>query len=262
MSLFSLWATAQQVERVEVSGRITAPVGEDVDEISVYNISSEKGTVSNTKGEFRLKVARNDHIQITALQFQSFTLVVNSEDIRTRQLMVYLNPNVDQLEEVTVRSTDLTGIAEIDVKKIKTSVFIPEWDLSYAALEYGYNFARDGQMQLDGNAAEDALGHNNVPMARVDIRKLVALFFPKKKRSIRQIVDSKQSNINALSERYGHDYLRSIFDIPSAKVNDFVYFAEENGLTLYLMKPENEIELLEYLFEQSKRYKKQLAITH
>jgi len=248
------------VARLEVSGKITAPAGEDVDEISVYNISSEKGTVSNAKGEFKLKVAQNDHVRITALQFQSFTLVVNSEDIRTRLLKVYLNPNVNQLEEVTVRSTDLTGIAEIDVKNIKTSVFIPEWDLSYAALEYGYDFVRDGQTELDGNAAEDALGHNNVPMANVDIGKLLALFFPKKKRSKRQFVDSKQSNINALSQRFDHDYLSGTFNIPSAKVNDFVYFAEENGLTLYLLKPENEIKLLEYLFEQSERYKKQLAV--
>jgi hypothetical protein len=250
---------AQEVERVEVSGKITAPAGEDVEEISVYNISSEKGTVTNEKGVFKLKVAENDHIQITALQFQSFRVIINANDMISRKLMIYLNPNVNQLEEVTVRSTDLLGIAELDVKNIKTSVFIPDWDLSYTALEYGYNFHRDGQMEVDGNAAEKAMGHNNIPMARVDIMELVELFFPKKNRSKREIVDAKLVSFKVLVERYDHDYLSSTFGIPAEKVNDFIYFAEENGLTPYLLKPENEIELLEYLLKQSENYKEQFA---
>ncbi len=250
---------AQQVQRVEVSGRITAPAGEDVEEISVYNISSEKGTITNAKGEFKLKVAENDRVQITALQFQSFTVVINAEDLVNRQLMIYLNPHVNQLEEVTVRSTDLLGFAEIDVKNIKTSVFIPGWDLSYAALEYGYNFERDGQMEVDGNAAEDALGHNMVPMARVDIVELIELFFPKKNKSKQEIVGSKQASIKVLIERYDHEYMSRTFGIPADKVNDFIYFAEENGLTVSLLKPENEIELLEFLLKHSESYKEQLA---
>jgi len=251
---------AQEVERVEVLGKITAPVGEDVEEISVYNISSQMGTVTNANGEFKLRVAENDHIQITALQFKSFKLVVNATDVTSKKLLVYLNPNVNELEEVTVRSTDLTGYAALDGKNIKTSVYVLKSDLSYAALEFGYNFENDGQTDVTGNAAEEALGVNQVPVASVDLVELFKLFFPKKKRSQQEIIALQRIPVQALLNRLGHDYIEKTFGIPSDKVNDFVYFAEDGGLTRSMLEVENEIELLAYLFRQSTAYKEQLAI--
>ena len=257
--LFPLLTLAQQLERVEVLGNITAPAGEDVEEISVYNISSEKGTVSNAKGEFKLKVAEHDRIRITALQFQSFTIIITAEDISSRELLVYLNPNVNQLEEVTVRSTDLSGIAELDVKRIKTSVYNPDLDLSYVALEFGYNFENDGQIGVTGNAAEDALGNNSFSIANLDFIKLMELFFPRKNRSVSEVNDSNRFMPKVLLDRYGKDYIAEKFDIPYEKINEFVYFTEENGLIASLLSAENEILLLEFLLVQSEVYKKLLA---
>ncbi|MBL4663896.1 MAG: carboxypeptidase-like regulatory domain-containing protein [Flavobacteriaceae bacterium] len=249
---------AQQVERVEVSGKITAPKGEDVEGISIYNISSEKGAVTNIEGEFKLKVAEFDHIQITALQFNSFKIAVTQADIESKELRVYLNPNVNQLDPVTIRNHDLTGYLEIDAKNIKTSVFTQEFDLSYAALEFGYNFENDGQSPVTGNAAQDALGVNSVPVASIDLIKLIELFLPKRKPSSRQIYTSRKNIANVLLEQYKHGFFVETFDIPYDKVNDFVYFTEENGLTISMLKRGKEMELLTYLFEQSEIYKKRL----
>jgi len=144
------------------------------------------------------------------------------------------------------------------VKRIKTSVFTPDWDLSYAALEYGYNFGRDGQTEIDGNAAIDALSQKSIRMASVDIVKLVQLFFPKKKKSPRELVNLKKLATQTLLDRYSHQYIADTFEIPNEKVNDFAYFVEDKGLLLSLLKPEKEIELLEHLFKLSEQYKQQI----
>lgn len=249
---------AQQVERVEVSGKITAPQGEDVEGISVYNISSQKGAITDITGAFKLKVAEFDHVQITALQFKSFKVVVTASDISMKELRVYLNPNVNQLDPVTISRHDLSGYLNIDAKNIKTSVFTQELDLSYETLEFEYDFENDGQSPVTGNAAQDAIGVNSVPVASVDVIKLAELFFPKKKRSTQEIFTSRKNLAVALQRSYDHDYFVQIFGIPYAKVNDFIYFTEENGLTASMLKPANEIELLAFLFEQSETYKKRL----
>lgn len=252
---------AQQVERVEVFGKITSTQGEDVEGISVYNISSQKGTITNEVGEFKLKIAEFDRIQITALQFNSSEVVVTIGDVTSKELRIYLNPNVNQLDSVTISRHDLSGYLDIDSKKIKTSVFTQELDLSYAALEFGYNFENDGQSPVTGNAAEAALGVNAVPVASVDALELFKLFFPKRKRSTHQIVMSRKDLADALLKRYDHDYLTKAYGIPYDKVNDFIYFVEETGLQTSMLKPDKEIELLEYLSEQSETYKKRLANT-
>ena len=247
---------AQEVPRVEVVGKITAPAVEDLEGISIYNISSQKGTVTNELGEFKLFVAELDYLQITALQFISFRVVVSAADIYEKELRIYLNPSVNQLDPVLISRHNLTGYPELDAKNIKTSVFTQELDLSYAALEFGYNFENDGQSPVTGNAAEDALGLNAVPQASVDILKLVELFFPRKRKSSREITDSRMVATNTLLKRFEHDYFVLVFEIPEAKVNDFVFFAEENGLTSAMLKRENEMELMSYLFQQSEVYKK------
>ena len=257
--LFQSLLFAQQADRVEVSGKITAPQGEDVEGISVYNISSQKGTVTDITGSFTLKVAEFDHIQITALQFKSFKVVVTTADIASRELRVYLNPNVNQLDPVTISQHGLSGYADIDTKNIKTSVFTQELDLSYETLEFGYKFENDGQSPVTGNAAEEAIGVNSVPMASVDVVQLVQLFFPKRKRSVEEVVASSKDLSDALLKRYNHDYVVQTFGIPFDKVNDFIYFTEENGLVASMLKPANKIELLAFLFEQSEIYKKRLV---
>lgn len=57
--LVSLLAMTQEIERIKISGIITAPIGEDVESVSIYNISSQKGTVTNNVGAFELEVIEN-----------------------------------------------------------------------------------------------------------------------------------------------------------------------------------------------------------
>ncbi|MCB0464912.1 MAG: hypothetical protein KDC78_04440, partial [Aequorivita sp.] len=57
---------AQDIDRTKVSGKIHVPQGEDAEGISVYNISSQKGTITNADGSFEIEIAENDRLQITA----------------------------------------------------------------------------------------------------------------------------------------------------------------------------------------------------
>lgn len=244
---------AQEIDRVVIEGTIKAPVGEDVEGINVYNVSSQKGTVTSQTGQFQLEVAENDRVLITALQFQEFTVIVDKGVVETKNMGIYLNPAINQLEEVIVRPYDLSGNIVADVKRIKTSVITPEWDLSYEALEFGYKFAPDRQTSIRGNVAEEALNHN--PQTGANILGLVGLLFNKKKSSTREIFTSKEMVTKALRQRYSNAYITETFAIPSVYVNDFIYFAEEKGIDAQLLKSENEIELLEFLRKQSEQYK-------
>lgn len=250
---------AQDVERTKVFGKIHVPKGEDAEGISVYNISSQKGTITDEEGSFTIDIAENDRIQITALQYQSFTVIVDEGIIERKMMNIFLNPSVNQLEEVVVRPYDLSGNIKVDIRKIPTYDVTKDWNMSYAALEYGYNFKPDDKTAISGNAAEEAL-HSNALKNGADVLAIMGgvaqLLFPRGEKISVAERERKQALIsNNIQQRFSRDFISDNFDIPEDKSVDFLFYAQENGLEQNLLKPENEMELMEFLFKKSEEYK-------
>lgn len=250
---------AQDIDRTKVLGKIHVPQGEDTEGISVYNISAQKGTITNTDGSFEIDIAENDRLQISALQYQSFTVVVDKGVIERKIMNIFLNPAINQLEEVVVRPYDLSGNINVDVKKIPTYSMSKDWDMSYGALEYGYNFKPDEKTSISGNAAEEAL-HSNALKDGADVLAILGgvgqLLFPKGKKI--SIVEREQNQAlvsNNFQQRFSKHFISDNFDIPEDKAVDFLFYAQENGLDQNLLKPENELELMVFLTKKSKEYK-------
>lgn len=250
---------AQDIERTKISGKIHVPQGEDAEGISVYNISLQKGTVTNPDGTFEIEIAENDRLQITALQYQSFTIIVDRGIVERKLMNIFLNPSVNQLEEVVVRPYDLSGNINADVNKIPTYDVTKDWDLSYKNLEYGYIFEPDDKTAISGNAAEEAL-HDNTLKNGANVLALLGgvaqLLFPEGEKISPVEKQEDMSTIsNNIQQRFSKDFIAANFDIPEDKAVDFLFFAQENGLDKSLLKPENEMQLMEFLFKKSREYK-------
>lgn len=257
ISSFSIFA--QDIERTNVAGKIHVPNDDDPEGINVYNVSSQKGTITNADGSFEIEIAENDRIQITALQYQSFTVIVDKGIVERKRINIFMNPSVNQLEEVVVRPYDLSGNINVDVKKIHTYAVNKDWDLGYENLEYGYHFEQDLQTKIAGNAAQEALNANNLTNGANILGLLagaVSLLLPKKDKTIpAEKLETGNALNNNLQQRFSKNYIVSTFEIPEEKAVDFLYFAQENGWDKRLLKPQNEMELIEFLLKKSKEYK-------
>ncbi|MFT4851603.1 MAG: hypothetical protein ACI83B_004170 [Sediminicola sp.] len=257
--LLPLCLLSQDIERIIILGKVTAPVGEDIEGITIYNVSSQKGTVTSPEGLFDLTVAENDRVSVTALQFSSFIVIVDKGVIENKKMGIYLNPVVNQLEEVIVRPYDLLGNITADVNKIKTANVVPQWDLSYESLEYGYEFSADEMTSIKGNKAEEAY-FNGPRFSGGDIIGLAAglasLLLPKKKKkTFKEINEDKNYVARSLRQRFSNSYLLSNFGIEEEQANEFIYYVEENGMQSIWLKEENEIRLLDFMYQKSKDFK-------
>ena len=257
MLLFSCAVLGQEVERVVVKGQVTAPVGDDVEGISIYNVSAQTGTVTLLDGSFEIAVAANDRVLVTALQFQKFTVIVDEGVVNNKRMAIYLNPSVNTLEEVIVRPYDLTGTITADIARVKVVDFDSKLDLSYEALEYDYDFRDDAQTKVRGNKALDVLNPNQIQYGFNPLGFL-GLLFPKKDskyRSQQKDIRQREAIATGLRQRYNVYFFESEFGISPQNVDDFIYFIDEQGLSVNMLKAENEIELLSFLHKQSKVYK-------
>ena len=247
---------SQNIERIEIMGKVTAPIGEDIEGVAIYNISNQTGTVTTPEGYFELMVAENDRISVTALQFSAFVIIVDQEVVDTKKMDIYLNPVVNQLEEVLVRPYDLTGNITADVSRIKTANVVTQWDLSYEALEFEFEFTPDKYTSIAVNKAEEAY-FNGQQQAGLNFIGLAGLLFPKKNKKTKNGGNEDRSDLaKSLRHRFSNDYLLSSFGIYPRQAYDFIDYLQENGMHSSLLRQENEMRLLDLMLQRSKTYKK------
>ena len=125
------------------------------------------------------------------------------------------------------------------------------------------DFAPDRFSRMQGNAALEALGYNTMTNG-LNIKAVIDLLgnviSPNNKKKTYAAPSLKQEEIILqLQEKYTASFYSETFGISLERVDAFIYFAEENAVTPKLLKPENEIRLLEVLFEQSVLYKKRIS---
>lgn len=248
---------AQQTERVLVNGLITAPIGEDLEGISVYNVSSQKGTITNENGGFSLEMGVNDRVLFSALQFQKFTVIVDEGIIETRQIKVYVNPAITSLDEIIVRPHDLTGNIRVDVSRIKTVDLDSGFNHTWEEMEFDFEFADDTSSGVKNVAMRE------VPSAGLNVLGLVSLLgetlFRKRDTTAQKLTPLEKAQMadasyTAIYQRFANDYFTEVLKIPKDQIENFLYFVSENGFKPDLIKENNELKLMDLLEKQSKIY--------
>ena len=256
--LFCFTVSAQTMDRVKVNGKVTAPIGEDVEGISLYNVSAQDGVITKVDGSFTLEVGVNDRVLVTALQFQKFTVIIDQGIVDSKNLSIYLNPSVTQLDEVIVRPYDLTGNVKADINRVNVLDADLSLNLEYGTMEFDYDFRDDEQSSARGNAAAAALAGGEGMQYGFNPLGFLGLLFNKDKskgvRDERTNIEKSESIAVALRQRYNVYFFEEAFSIPQQKVDDFIYFVQDSGINPSLLKAENELELLALLKEQSKVY--------
>ncbi|MFT4781506.1 MAG: ABC-type enterochelin transport system ATPase subunit, partial [Pseudohongiellaceae bacterium] len=121
----SFTVTSQISKRVIVDGKIIVE-GQDVDAITVFNIATKKGVITDENGKFTIEVGLNDLIEFRALQYQNFDLRVSEAIINSKRIRVFLIEEINKLDEILVLTKGLSGDLPNDVSTVKT--FNPKLD--------------------------------------------------------------------------------------------------------------------------------------
>src|SRR5690606_24621787 len=204
-------------------------------------------------GQFNLLVALNDSITVSSLQFQTFTVVVDEGIIDSREINIRLNEVVNLLPEVVVRPYDLTGNITVDINRLAVTR-LP--DTLNAVNTQGMYFESDAQPNLSSPPENVALADSENRL--VNGLNFVNLFkeflITTKTRQIQRPHSGVHADVRAL---YDDAFFRENFDIKLENIPDFIDFADRNGLKEEMLKEGNEMDLIEFLLDQSKRYKKQ-----
>ncbi|AXT58315.1 carboxypeptidase-like regulatory domain-containing protein [Aquimarina sp. MMG015] len=241
---------AQITSRVMIDGRVSAPIGDDVEGVVVYNLTTKKGTITDDKGNFRISVGTNDKIEVIAMQYQKFVVLIDKGVLNNRRLNIFLNESVNLLDEVIVTPYDLLGNVSIDVKKI---------DVSESGLDDVARLTSDRINDTDYDWTADELSELENKVFLED-RMIYGLNFVNLFKVVFKNKDNNDDKTPAdidvkVRKMYNDEFFKTNLALEMDQINDFIFFAEENGLDKSYLEEGNELNLLEFLVSQSKVYK-------
>ncbi|TPN81654.1 peptidase associated/transthyretin-like domain-containing protein [Aquimarina algicola] len=240
-------SSAQITSRVMIDGKINAPIGDDVEGIVVYNRSTDKGTITNSKGAFKIAAGINDRIEVVAMQYQHFIVLVDKGVVSTKRLNIFLNESVNQLEEVIVKPYDLSGNTSVDLKKIETrksGIGDVAKETSVKINDTDYDFRQDTLSNVENTVFLEDRMINGLNF--VNLFKLV--YDKNKKKKQKKDIDVK------MRDMYTDEFFQDFLALKPEEINEFIFFAQDNGLSDTYFESGKELDLLQFLAYQSKIY--------
>lgn len=254
--LLSIPIHSQTIIRVAVNG-ILLSNSNDVEAVTIFNKSSNKGTITNLNGEFKLKVGLNDVIEISALQFQTVTLTIDAVIIKSKQLKIQLVEQVNQLDAVSL-SAGLTGNMKTDIINVKM-VKPVSIDMGNMNVDFEYNNDKAFDSQVVRNHLTSII-NPNARQFMPDILKIVGLLTKSKKKIKVEkniFVGHKYEKLKDLFSVYSLNEIQEIFEIPEQKIQTFIAFVENNGIPQELFELNKELILIEFLVKQKELFLKE-----
>ncbi|MGI9530975.1 carboxypeptidase-like regulatory domain-containing protein [Lutimonas sp.] len=246
----SFFVMSQDIKREEIIGKIIVE-GSDIEGITVYNSSSQKGSVTDANGQFIIAVALNDMLEFRALEYQSIDVTVNKAVLESNRMSVYLIEKMNILDEVVIPKKELSGNLVTDANKLTT--FNPKLDAFYFSISYDEisGLGDDGESQIDylDRNEQGKTMVNGLNVVNVVDQLLIPLF--------RSEVPNKEEagvpEVPAENIKYylGSDYLVENFSIPEHRVEEFIRYVEDDTFDFELLNYGHELEFLELLSRKS-----------
>ncbi|WP_375239047.1 carboxypeptidase-like regulatory domain-containing protein [Aurantibacter sp.] len=236
---------AQNSERILIKGRVSVDIPE-IEGVTIYNATTKKGVITDAKGEFEIEVTVNDRLDISALLYQNFSIQISKEDVKQREIIIYLIESINTLDEVVILRYGLSGFLNKDLEQLRV---VKPVTMSSNLDDYTDLEMADDQFSSVENIATKQGVYYNMVDGR-ELVKLISKLFTKNKKSNSNIPEVAIT----LEDKYNNKFYTDNFKIPLDKIQAFIVYVEDSSFNNLLLLPENEMELIELLNTKSQQF--------
>ena len=241
----------QFVPRVVLKGKIVAE-SLSIDNVTVFNVSSNKGAVTDKLGFFTMYARPSDTLVFSSVIFKSKKLVLNENDFKVIVLKIKLEEFINELDEVIVTPSTLSGDLEKDAKNIK----VTDKQSAFNGKEIA-----DMQMEKDFQSTQfnTAMPSDlSIPygMDFVKIGKMVGKLFGKEKSKEKPVVFTSDKNFQAaVKDKFTYHFFTETLELKHDEIGLFLNYCDADPNVRKLLATNKEIDLIDFLISKSKEYK-------
>ncbi len=204
-------------ERQVLIGKIISDSTE-VENITVFNISTNIGAVTNSDGKFSILARAKDTLYFQGLSFVSQKYILTENDFWIEELEILLQVKVNQLDEVVVTPSTLTGNLKEDTKRIKTYTLAPV-DINTVKYYEDARYSSQNKVNTSPNHfAPNGSTFDFIAMGR-GIGKLLGIKGNKEKKALAVFEERKLKEVQSkpfadhMRERFSHHFFVSSLKI-------------------------------------------------
>ncbi|WP_299052845.1 carboxypeptidase-like regulatory domain-containing protein [uncultured Polaribacter sp.] len=89
----------------------------------ILNLNTVQGSITNENGFFEIPTKANDTILVSYLGYASIKLKITNDLLKGNELLIALYEKPEEIKEVVIKSTNLIGVLEIDIKQVPKDRF-------------------------------------------------------------------------------------------------------------------------------------------
>ena len=208
--LFLVQVVFGQIEKAqEIRGKIIAD-SVAVDRVNVVNLTTEKATVSDVNGFFKLSVKEGDILLFTAVNLEGLRRKITKEDLIEEVLTVIMLPKSIILNEVVVNESSITA---------ESLRIIPYGQKKYTPAERKLYTATSGG-GIDGLL-------NAISGRKAMLKKEIA-------------IEKKEQLLARIDVLFEDKYYTETLKIPSDYIKGFQYYAIEDAVLANAVRDKNK----------------------
>ena len=227
---FSFVAFSQE-KRVILRGKLMYR-NSNVVAANVINNSNQNNTITDTNGEFEILAGVGDEIIFSSVEFKIRTIKITKEIMKKNRLVVEVNERVNFLDEIVISPENTDKFLDLKEEEFKKVDYI---DDKSTAVEN--EIIRQNQLYRGINI--------------VNVAKLLANVLSESK-----IDDEIKLNPSkALPLVFDKNFFVSDLGLKNFEIIGFLELMDKKQEIKSLLKKNKEFELIEYLFNESKKFK-------
>ena len=115
-SFFSFFSFSQVNNQNFIEGTVYNDNSYSIEGVHVLNITSNEATITDSYGNFKIFVNLNDELIFSAIQFKRKKIIMDRGVFDSLSINVYLEEFVNELDEVILNSSGLSGSLMNDLK--------------------------------------------------------------------------------------------------------------------------------------------------
>jgi len=206
----------------------------------VLNLNSVEGTITNSKGEFRIPAKANDTIFISYIGYQSIKLKVTKDLLKGNELEIAIHEKTVNINEVTVKAHNLIGVLEIDAKNVPKDQFSR---IHIEGLPQAYEIGRP--------QTKDYTSIGGVLFNPLDFWYQKFGKKPKELKKLRKLKQKDQLR-DIMEEKFSREILMDYMDMSRKELNDLL---KECNYSDNFVRKASDLQVIEAVLECYENYR-------